>query len=94
MSDLLSPHGLGVRLVLLDNIKALKFSSADIESMVTAPTIDGHVLHVGHGSRPNYLTYALTANEPMLSTDLASRAIPIEVRPSRKSAAWDERTDP
>jgi hypothetical protein len=93
VSDLLSPHGLGVRLVLMDNVKSLKFSSAEIEALITAPVIDGHVLYAGHGSRPNYVTYALTANEPVLSTDLASRAIPIEVAPTRKSAAWDEQLE-
>ena len=92
-SDLLSPHGLGIRLVLLDNVKGLKFSSADIEAMITAPTIDGHVNYVGHGARPNYLTYAMTANEPMLSSDFASRSVPIELGPSNKSAAWDEQMD-
>ena len=93
VSDLLSPQGPAARVVLMDNVKALKFSSEDLEAMVTATTIDGHVMYGGHGSRPNYMTYILTANEPSLSTDFASRAVPIEVRPSKKSAAWDERLE-
>jgi hypothetical protein len=51
--------------------------------------VDGHRLYAGHAKRPNVLTYVLTANEPMLSKDLATRSIPIFVKPSKKSPAWD-----
>jgi hypothetical protein len=90
LSDLLSPHGLGIRLVVMDNIKALKFSSEDIEQLITATVIDGHAMYVGHDARPNYVTYCMTANEPCLSSDLASRCIPVELGRAPKSAAWDE----
>ena len=35
----------------------------------------------------------MTANEPCVSTDLASRAILVELRQPAKSAAWDERLE-
>src|SRR5262249_50260791 len=71
------------------NVKALKFSSQFVEALITADEVDGHRLFEGHARRPNLLTYALTANEPMLSKDLASRSVPVYVRQARKSPAWD-----
>jgi hypothetical protein len=57
--------------------------------MITADEVDGHRLYAGHAKRPNVLTYVLTANEPMLSKDLATRSIPIFVKQAKKSPAWD-----
>ena len=93
VSDLLSPAGMDVRMILFDNVKTLKFSSAYVESLITLEYIDGHVMYVGHGRRPNYITFAMTANEPMLSTDFATRSISLLVNQSKKSADWDDRLE-
>jgi hypothetical protein len=89
VSDLLSPAGLNVRVVILDNVKSLKFSDQFLEALITDHQIDGHRLYQGHGHRPNLLTYVMTANELMLSKDLTTRSVLIWVRQSKKSPAWD-----
>ena len=89
LSDLVSPAGLAARVVLLDNVKSLKLSNEFLESLITRDEVDGHRLYAGHARRPNVLTYVLTANEPMLSKDLATRSVPIFVKQAKKSPAWD-----
>ena len=89
LSDLVSPAGLAARVVLLDNVKSLKLSSEFLESLITADAVDGHRLYAGHAQRPNVLTYVLTANEPMLSKDLATRSVPVFVKQAKKSPEWD-----
>jgi len=89
LSDLVSPSGLSARLVLMDNLKALKFSSMFLESLITTDQVDGHRLYHGLASRPNCITYVLTANEPMLSKDFATRCIPIILNQAKKDPNWD-----
>jgi hypothetical protein len=73
---------------LLDNLKSLRFSSDELESLVTCEAINGHRLYVGHASRPNYLTYAVTVNGPAFSTDMAERAVVIRLTRPYPSPTW------
>ncbi|MEX0774673.1 MAG: hypothetical protein WD042_03045 [Phycisphaeraceae bacterium] len=71
------------RVVLLDNLRGTT-SNAEIESLITAGDIQGHKLYVGDATRPNRLTWIVTANSPSLSRDLADRSIVIRIgRPHR-----------
>ena len=74
------------RVVLLDNAKGRQ-DSAGIESLVTAPVINGHRMYVGNASRPNLFTYIVTANAPRLSKDLAERSVIIHIGASRHTDA-------
>jgi hypothetical protein len=78
---LLSKEGLCKRVAMLDNLKTLKFSSAELESLITADQISGHRLYAGEGSRPNLITWLITLNGASLSADMAGRIV--EVRFSR-----------
>ena len=89
---LLSPDALPKRICLLDNIKSLKFSWAELEGLITTPTIGGHRMYVGEGSRPNHLTWFITLNGASLSTDMAQRSVIIKVRRPTRSANWEEDT--
>lgn len=75
---LLDESSLSTRIVLIDNLKA-RLSNGSIESMITASAIDGKRMYVGQASRPNYLTWYITSNNPDLSRDLAERSIQIKV---------------
>lgn len=86
---LLSPSGLAFRVVLIDNIKSSKFSSADIEAMITADTISGKALYIGEGRRPNHLVWCLTINGACLSKDLANRCIIIKLKRPEYQGNWE-----
>lgn len=75
---LVSPEGLTKRVVIWDNLKGRQDYSA-IESMITAPTIQEHRLYTGHVSRPNHITWLLTANTTEASKDLAQRCVVINI---------------
>jgi hypothetical protein len=80
---LLSDGALERRGVLIDNIRG-KVKDSLVESGITASRIEGHRLYIGRASRPNTLTWVLTANSPTLSNDLAQRSIIIQIgRPQR-----------
>ncbi|HEY1376439.1 MAG TPA: DUF3854 domain-containing protein, partial [Gemmataceae bacterium] len=46
---LLSPAARGMRVILLDNVKSLRFSWAELEAFVTATTVSGRQNYVGEG---------------------------------------------
>lgn len=89
---LLSSDALSRRVALLDNVKSLKFSWAELEGMITAPTIGGHRMYVGEATRPNLLTWFITLNGASLATDMAQRAAIIKVNRPSRSATWEEDT--
>lgn len=89
---LLSPDGLGSRVAMIDNIKSLRFSWAELESLITIPTISGKRMYVGEGSRPNTLTWLLTLNGASLSTDMAQRVVTIQIDRPKRTASWEEDT--
>ena len=89
---LLSPGGKNKRIARLDNVKSLKFSWADLESLITVPIISGKEMYVGEGSRPNTLTWIVTLNGPSLSTDIAQRAVIIKLAKPNRNPRWEEET--
>lgn len=77
------------QIILYDNVKTTAWSSALLEAMVTAENIQGHLMYRGAVSIPNHFTYIVTVNDPSVSTDLASRAVPISLaKPPSQDAAW------
>jgi hypothetical protein len=85
---LLSPEGRGKRIVLLDNLKTLRFSWADLEGFITAPVISGHEMYKGEGQRPNTTTVAITINGASLSKDMARRCVIIRLARPVYQADW------
>jgi hypothetical protein len=85
---LLSPEGLKSRMVLLDNLKSLKFSWAEFEALITAPVISGKAMYIGEARRPNHLTYFLTGNALALSTDVAQRSVIIRLAKPTHTGDW------
>lgn len=75
------------RIVLLDNARD-RIASETIESLITSPQIAGHQLHRGHASRPNVLTWIVTANAASLSRDLAERCVTISLSRPTHSGTW------
>jgi hypothetical protein len=89
---LLSPDGITKRIALLDNVKSWKFGRAEVESLVTAPSISGKRLYVGEASRPNTLTWIITLNGISLGADMAQRSVIIEIDRPERSGTWEEDT--
>lgn len=88
-SRLLSPDGMKLRLARLDNVKTLKFSWAELESIITSPLISGHRLHEGEAGRPNNITWVITLNGASLSTDMAQRVIMVKLKKPNRMGAWE-----
>jgi hypothetical protein len=85
---LLGKEGRGKRVVLIDNVKSLRFSNPDIEGMIATEVISGRQMFVGEGERPNYLTWVLTFNQPSVSKDFASRAVLIRINSPAYDPTW------
>jgi hypothetical protein len=88
LTGLLSPSALQHRLGLLDNLKSLRFSNDQFESLVTAANINGHRMYVGHAERLNYLTWAVTVNGASYSKDLAQRSVVVQLARPRPASNW------
>jgi hypothetical protein len=91
VTRLLSPAALTKRVALIDNVKTLRFSWADLEAGITDAVISGRQLYVGEGCRHNTLTYFITLNGANLSKDMAQRCVPIRLKRPTFHAAWEER---
>jgi hypothetical protein len=89
---LLSPEGLVRRVALLDNVKSLKFSWGEFESLITAPIVSGKRMYVGEAKRPNMLTWFITLNGAALSTDMAQRSVIIKLAIPQRSGTWEAET--
>ena len=89
---LLSPEGIGKRVVLMDNIKSHKFSWPEMEALITSETISGKEMYVGEASRTNMITYVLTMNAPSFSTDMAQRSVVIKLGRPNHDGKWLEDT--
>lgn len=90
---LLSDDGRTKRVALLDNVKTMRFSWAELESLITSPTISGKALYIGEAERPNNLTWLITLNGASLSTDMAQRCVIIRLsKPAERPATWGEET--
>lgn len=86
---LLSDEARQTRFARLDNVKMLKFSWADLEGLITSPTISGRMLYRGEGRRPNTLVWGITLNGASLSRDMAQRVIPIRVTRPDRIPTWE-----
>ena len=87
---LLTPTARDKRIVQIDNIKAHKFSSAEVEAMITAPVISGRELYQGESQRPNTVLWLMTMNGVSMSKDVAQRSIIIRLEKPPYSAEWQE----
>ncbi len=85
MTRLLSAAALDRRVALLDNVKTLRFSWADLEALITADVISGRALYVGEGRRLNTLLWIITLNQASLSRDMAQRVVPVRLKGSDKT---------
>jgi hypothetical protein len=90
---LLSEGGATKRVGLLDNVKALRFSWAEFEGLVTSQTISGKRMYVGEADRPNNLLWFLSMNGPSLSKDLAQRTVFIKLKRPKHSGMWRADTE-
>ena len=89
---LLSPEGATKRIVLLDNVKSLRFSWAELEALITCPVISGKRMYVGEGSRPNTIVWSLTLNGISLASDMSQRCVVIKLLKPQFSGDWEEST--
>ena len=89
---LLSADALTKRVALLDNLKSLKFSWAELEALITSTTISGKRMYIGEASRPNTIVWLLTINGASLSTDMSQRSVVIKMCRPRHEGTWEEKT--
>lgn len=92
---LLSPEGRLKSVAVVDNVKGV-VDCGLLEELITTRWISGKELSVGESSRPNTVTWIITANNAKLSTDLQSRAYGIKFGALQNisgdtSARWIER---
>ncbi len=92
ITRLLTPDALQCRVVLLDNVKSLKFSWAELEALITNDTISGHRMYHGESRRPNTLTFCITLNGASLSRDLAQRCVVVKMARPKYSGTWEQKT--
>ncbi|MCA9259659.1 MAG: hypothetical protein KDA61_10690 [Planctomycetales bacterium] len=86
----LSPEGQAKRVALIDNIKTMRMSWAELEALITAPVISGKRMYVGEGRRPNLITWMITLNGVSLATDMAQRSIIIKLVRGENDGPWYE----
>jgi hypothetical protein len=89
---MLTPSARTKRIAILDNIKSLRLSWAELEAMITSPVISGRQLYVGEGQRPNLLTWFLTLNGVSMGTDMAQRSVIIKIVKRKNDGPWLEET--
>lgn len=88
---ILSASGRRKRLLLLDNVCG-EFTSPELASWVTSPSITGRAPYgKGEETRPNDLTYCLTANSAVLDADLAKRSVFVYLDRPNLSPDWKHR---
>jgi len=77
---LLSTTGRSARVILIDNVIG-KFDCDRLSDLVTQSFVSGKPAY-GHGeeTRPNNLTYIITANSATIGNDIAIRSIPIHMK--------------
>jgi len=81
------------RVIAIDNIKTRRFSSADLESLITSKDVSGKVLYCGNGVVPNLNTFVFTINGASLSKDLAQRSAVIKLGKSVFTQTWSDEVD-
>lgn len=88
-SRLLTPEAGNYRVLLMDNVKTFRLSSADLEGLITNPYINGHRLYHGQAGVPNYYTVIITLNGASLSKDIAQRVVTIRLARASYRAGWE-----
>jgi hypothetical protein len=85
---IVSTEGRIARILLADNVTG-DFHSAELSDMMTAGAISG-IAPYGRGeeSRPNNLTYVITANSATVDNDLSDRCFFIQVCRPKRSGNW------
>jgi hypothetical protein len=89
---LLTPKFRDKRIVFLDNVKSLRLSWPDLESLVTESVISGKQMYEGESQRPNLLTWFITLNGVSLATDMAQRSVIIKLVKGENDGNWLETT--
>lgn len=89
---LLSPEAAHKRVAKLDNVKSFRFSSAELEALITTPVVNGRRLYHGDCSRPNTLTWFLTLNGVSLGTDMSQRSVIVKIAKPAHTGDWEEST--
>lgn len=85
---LISSEGRQARMVLVDNVTGA-FSCRNLADLATKQDISGRpAFGRGEETRPNNLTYVITANSANIDNDLASRAYYIIFRRPEYKATW------
>jgi hypothetical protein len=85
---MLTPSAGTIRIAVIDNVKSMKMSWAELEAMVTAPVISGRKNYHGEGQRPNLITWFVTVNGPAMATDLAQRSAIIKLARAEYDGTW------
>jgi hypothetical protein len=85
---LVTPAGRRARVFMIDNITG-KFESGEFAAMVTASELNG-IAPYGREeeTRPNDLTYVVTANSATFDTDLISRSFFISLQRAQTNPRW------
>jgi len=86
---ILSPEASFLRVAVLDNVKMIRFSWAELEHLITTDIISGHRMYRGEGRRLNTLLWFITMNGGRLSKDLAKRSVVIRVGRPQYDGHWD-----
>jgi hypothetical protein len=89
---ILTAEGKDKRVVLIDNIKATRFSSAEMEALITSKVISGRELYRSESQRPNTMLWVMTMNGVGLSRDIAQRVVVIKLQRPEYSGNWQEDT--
>jgi hypothetical protein len=88
LQRLLTPDAMTRRVGIIGNVKGT-LSSSMLEELVTAETLSGKRMYSGEASRPNTMTYFITANGVKLSRDIALRSYFINLTKPEYQAQWD-----
>jgi hypothetical protein len=88
---LVSSEGRNSRLLLVDNVSGT-FAVPEFADLVTARSISGKAPYGrGEESRPNNLTYVITANSANLDNDIACRSFYIDFCRPASDPTWKQR---
>jgi 5S rRNA maturation endonuclease (ribonuclease M5) len=88
---MLSAEGRNSKILLVDNVKGT-FKSPEFADMTTAWTISGKAPYgLGEETRPNNLTYVLTANSATFDQDISVRTWTIFLKRPVNNEKWKER---
>lgn len=87
-----SQDGRGKRQLLIDNVKSLKLSWAELEGFITSDVISGKQHYVGEGRLPNIFVVCITVNGATLSKDMAQRCVIVQLARPTYTASWEQDT--